>query len=485
METIRKRLSSMFPGHSWELVSERSVRSIYRLVRRGEVEYYVKIYSPRTFAEKLRNILYPRTLHEARMLARLRNSGLPAPAVNNHVRAGSESALVTRAVFPAKALYEEKREKQIEVMLNMSVRLLNEGYCFTDMHAGNIILDCNGNPFLVDAYEISPFRIMTSGHAASLLAQVASVFDIPAEKLDPYLAQIRGIGDIGALRDKVRSRSRTLGRERVRRRVRRSLRDGSFSRAVFSPRFRAFVNREHSPDLDEVIACHLAQVSQGVHLYKFQEKTQLSRVGGYCVKSYRKARPPAEPYAVRSWKGSLTLLFNDIPVADPVAVIIFPDRGSMLVTRALDQPDLDRLLSSSGYRHMSLTRKRELAASLGALIGTLHKKGVYHADLKACNIKADADTIRFFLLDTDRVEQMRSIPEAKRLRNLVQLNTSIPLHVSRTMRMAFLKAYCSLTGEDPKDMFRRVWRLSRSGDVIYCTGERDRIERWPARRDSA
>mgnify|MGYP002683008875 CR=1 FL=1 len=134
METIRKRLSSMFPGHSWELVSERSVRSIYRLVRQGEVEYYVKIYSPRTFAEKLRNILYPRTLHEARMLARLRNSGLPAPAVNNHVRAGSESALVTRAVFPAKALYEEKREKQIEIMLDMSVRLLNEGYCLSLIH---------------------------------------------------------------------------------------------------------------------------------------------------------------------------------------------------------------------------------------------------------------------------------------------------------------------------------------------------------------
>jgi tRNA A-37 threonylcarbamoyl transferase component Bud32 len=481
MGTIRGHISSLYPGHSWELVSERSVRSIYRLVRQGKVEYYAKIYSPRMLPDKLRNFLYPRTLYEARMLARLLHSGLPVPEVCNHIRMGSESALITHAVFPARGLFEVERERQIRVMLDMSVQLLNRGYRFTDMHIGNIILDRYNSPVLVDAYEIYPVKKMTSGHAASLFAQVASAFDLPVERIEPYLVQVEGIGDVTTVREMIRFRSRFLRREQVRRRVRRSLREGSFSRVLVDPLFRAFVNRTYSPDFRALIDEHFTHVSEGIHLYKIQRKTQLSRVGEYCVKSYKKAWPPAAPYAVRSWKGSLRLLFNNIPVADPVAVIVFRDRKSMLVTRALNQPDLDRFLGGD-FRCLPLARKRDLASSLGIFVGNLHAKGIYHADLKACNIKAGMmDPVQFFLLDTDRVEQRKSLPRKKRLKNLVQINTSIPLQVSRTMRMAFLRAYCSLTGDDPKDLFRKVWQLSAGSEVIYCSNTGDITEQWPGR----
>ncbi len=478
MDAVMKKISSLYPEHSWELVSRRSARSIHRLLRQGEVGYYVKLLLPRTLPEKLRNLIYPKTLREAAMLARLMHAGIPVPEVCGHVRAGSASALITRAVSPARGLFEEGRQRQIEVMLDMSVRLLNAGFGFSDMHLGNIILDRHGSPFLVDAYEIAPLKKTTLKHAASLFAQVVNIFDLSREELEPYLVRAAGIGETEAAWERVRSLSLRLRREQVGRRVARSLREGSFSRAFLCPQFRAFVNRSHSPDLHCLVAAHRAHLAGGTNLYKIQKKTQISTTGEYCIKSYAKAKLFTAPYAVRSWKGSLTLLFNGVPVADPVAVIVFRNRESMLVTRDLDQPDLDCFLAGC-YSRLPLPERRSLAQALGGFVGTLHAKGIYHADLKACNIKVCTDPVQFFLLDTDRVEHRRVLSRKKRLKNLVQINTSIPREVGRTARMAFLISYCAITGDDPGDLFKDVWRLSSGSEVIYRCDAGDVIEQWP------
>ncbi len=480
MDLVMEKISSMYPEHSWELVSRRSARSIHRLLRQGEVEYYVKLHSPRTLPEKLGNFLSPKTLREAGMLSRLMHAGVPVPEVCGHVRAGSASALITRAVFPARGLFEESRKMQVAIMLDMSVRLLNAGFGFSDMHPGNIILDRHGNPFLVDAYEIIPLKKTTLKHAAALFAQTVNIFDLGREELEPFLMRVPGIGDRTAAWERIRSRALCLRRGQVRRRVGRSLREGSFSRAFLCPSFRAFISRSYSPDLHGLVAAHRAHLAEGTNLYKVQKKTRLSTTGEYCIKSYAKARIPTTPYAVRSWKGSLTLLFNGIPVADPVAVIVFRNRESMLITRDLVQPDLDRFLAS-GFSRLPLPERRSLAEAFGTFVGTLHAKGIYHADLKACNIKVCTNPVQFFLLDTDRVEHKRALSRKKRLKNLVQINTSIPLQVSRTARMAFLSAYSAITGDDPGDLFDRVRRLSSGNEVIYRSETGDVIEEWPKR----
>lgn len=472
-----EQISSKYPDHRWELVSERSNRRIYRLLRGGIIEYYIKIYDPRGLIEKLRNRLNPRTLHEFRMLQQLQLSGLPVPELKEHISVGYSTALITRAIFPSKSLLEVKREDQIRIMLEMSVRLINHGYHFTDMHAGNIVLDSHGKPYLVDAYEIIPCRKITLRRAAALLAQAGSDFHLSDEELDPYLHKVDGIEKIGMLRRKIRSLSLAFQKARVKRGVRRSFREGSFSLPLRSSSYRALVHRKYSPDLGSIIEAHFGNISQRKDIYKLQKKTQLSRVGGYCVKSYKKAWALMSPYARRSWKGLLTLLFNGVPVADPVACVLLPDRRSMLVTKALDQPDLDVFLWRE-YGQMALSRKRDIAKALGSFIGGLHSRDIYHADLKACNIKIETDSLRFYLLDTDRVEQKWALSREKKLRNLMQINTSIPKMVSRSVRMAFLESYCSITGYDARDLFRRIWKLSSASEIVYRCGAGDRIEEW-------
>jgi tRNA A-37 threonylcarbamoyl transferase component Bud32 len=481
LRTIVEHISLKYPDHRWELVSKRSNRSIYRLLRGDAVEYYVKIYDPKSPLEKLRNRMKPRTLHEFRMLQQLQLSGLPVPEVKEHISIGNSTALLTRAVFPSKSLLEMKREDQIRIMLEMSVRLINHGYHFTDMHAGNIILDSRGKPYLVDAYEIIPCRKITLGRAAALLAQAGSDFHLSDEELDPYLLRVDGIKKIGMLRRKIRSLSLAFQKARVKRRVRRSFREGSFSLPLSTSSHRALVHRKYSPDLDGIIEAHCANVSKRRDLYKLQEKTQLSRVGGYCVKSYKKAWALMPPYARRSWKGLLTLLFNGVPVADPVAYVLLADGKSVLVTKALDHPDLDVFLWRE-YEQMTPARRHDVARALGLFIGNLHSRDIYHADLKACNIKVETDSLKFYLLDTDRVEQRWALSRGKKLRNLMQINTSIPRMVSRSVRMAFLEAYCSVTGYDARDLYRRIWRLSSASEIVYRCGAGDRIEEWSSAR---
>jgi serine/threonine protein kinase len=108
----------------------------------------------------------------------------------------------------------------------------------------------------------------------------------------------------------------------------------------------------------------------------------------------------------------------------------------------------------------------------------MHALGIYHADLKACNILTDKDGIRFFLTDTDRVRQYRYLSEKRRIKNLLQIHLSIPKHVSRPFRMRFLKGYTGETREDTKVLFSKIWGLSKGMEIVYTTDMGDKFERW-------
>lgn len=469
-----------YPHHTWALVHERSLRSVYRLDAGGVPEYFVKIYDPKTCQEKIRNLLRQRTLHEARMLVRLKEAGILVPEVHDHVRFHAGSALVTRAVTSARPIFEIDAERRSAIMLDLAADLLNNGFFFTDMHAGNIVLDGRERPYLLDAYEIVPCKKITRKHIVSLFAQVLNNADITENELAEALKMLKHCYDTDDLAAEIRTRFLSLRRRYVKKRVRRSLKQGSFSREIIGDTCRAYVRRGHSLDLDDVLAKHRRNIQDNENVLKFQEKTQLSRVGQYCVKTYKRAKFMCSPYALRSWKGLLTLYFNRVGVAEPVAVAFFRDKSSVLITQMLSHPDLDVFLWEN-YAGLSIKEKSKIAHAFGRMIGSLHSVNIYHADLKACNIKIEKYGMRFYFLDTDRIEQKRSISYAGRLKNLVQINTSIPLHISRSLRMTFLQAYAAYTHDNPKVLFKEVWERSSGREILFRTSGGDRIEAWSSK----
>ncbi|MEA3224295.1 MAG: lipopolysaccharide kinase InaA family protein [Thermodesulfobacteriota bacterium] len=476
-------IKSRFKGYEWDLVQHKDVRSVYKLTKDDSPSLYIKIYHPTSLFQRLRNLIYPKTLKEARMLEKLKKSGIMVPDVVDHIRHGHVSALVTRAISPSKSLLDTPHTEQANITLDMAYSLLEKGFLYKDLHAGNLILEGSQRPVLVDAYEIVPKHRIRDHDIVRLLAQVASVYNTPHDILTNYVQKLSSRKKADKVATIIRKTALSNKRRMVKRLIMRLLRQSSFSEEISTDTYRAYIHKGNHIDLDDLISRHRQNILNNTNILKYQAKTQLSIVDNYCVKSYKRPRLLTRPYALRGWKGLLTLYFNNIPVPSPVAIVIFKDRSSVLITKALAQPNIDRVLYHE-YAHMDFKQKIDIARALGKLIGHMHTINIYHADLKACNIKLSQPSIDFLFLDTDKVIQSRRLSKRRRLKNLVQLNTSIPTHVSLGVRMAFIKAYSAIIEDNPKDLFRKIWGLSSAQDVVYCTDSGDRVESWRSKSNS-
>ncbi len=470
-------IRARYMDYYWEPVTQRRMRSVYRLVRQGHHTLYIKVYHPRSALQMLRNLLAPKTLKEARMLYVLARHGMKVPLVTNHLKIHTVSALVTRGIEGSMPLWRLDETSRVKVMLDMALSLLQRGFYHRDFHVGNIMIDEKGNSYLLDVYGVYKARKVKERHVVGMLSQILMAHS-PADDVltEDYLNGLPFVKHVQTVVEKARLRAEAKRKSWVRGNVRRSLRSGSFSDKVRTGEYFAFVRKGISLDLDKIMACHRDNMSRGVDILKLQEKTQLSRVNGYCVKTYASPGPIARPYALRAWKGLLTLYFNAVPVPEPVAVVVFRDRSSMLITGFLDLATLDKILYHD-YSDMENTDKVRMLKYLGRLVGQMHYLGIYHADLKACNFLVDADQ-RIFIVDTDRVTQSRAVTRRRRIKNLVQLNTSIPLGVPRSARMRFIWAYAEVMHEQPRELFNKVWKLSRHRDIVYTTSQGDKVEAW-------
>lgn len=107
-------------------------------------------------------------------------------------------------------------------------------------------------------------------------------------------------------------------------------------------------------------------------------------------------------------------------------------------------------------------RTRQVATSLGQLIGRMHRWQITHRDLKGCNllVAEGADDVQTYLVDLDGVRQRRRLSFRQRARDLARLSASIEAHpwTTRTDRYRFLRAYLDhYDGAEPIAI-DRLWR---------------------------
>jgi hypothetical protein len=145
-----------------------------------------------------------------------------------------------------------------------------------------------------------------------------------------------------------------------------------------------------------------------------------------------------------------------------------------------DLPQLDRFLAR-GLKARGLPAARAWARALGRFIGGLHRRGIYHADLKACNLLvegSDGSEPRFVLLDHDRLLFGGPVTVRRRLKNLMQLNTSLPRALSTGLRARLLRAYVRAAGWKGgwKVLWREVLRESRGKGIVYVSDAGDVFE---------
>jgi tRNA A-37 threonylcarbamoyl transferase component Bud32 len=207
--------------------------------------------------------------------------------------------------------------------------------------------------------------------------------------------------------------------------------------------------------LNEVLLEHdEALAAQDARVAKEGRKTAVTLHGDVVVKE-RRAPSAFHRLRDRMWPSrhragyvaAHSLWLRGVASMRPLAYV---QRAGRIFSVFEDLSQLDRLdrflmkVADSGRREWKLAWIRYTADWLASL----HRRGIYHGDLKAVNVRVeDVDgRICLYLLDTDRVViRFRPVSRRRRLKNLAQLAASIPRSFSRTDRLRWFRHYARAT----------------------------------------
>jgi serine/threonine protein kinase len=130
--------------------------------------------------------------------------------------------------------------------------------------------------------------------------------------------------------------------------------------------------------------------------------------------------------------------------------------------------EMDRYISK-GFSDFK--EKRYFVNVFVRWLSNLHKGGLYHRDMKTCNISVSKsrETWDFYLLDLEDVRLDRRVSEKELFKNFLQLNTSTPKTVTTTDRFRFFGAYLRLNPivKDRKSFLRRLIDESKRRELVY------------------
>jgi len=465
----------------------------------GKGNVVMKHYRRDGLLDRLATLFFPPPCErEWKMSALLAQRGVPTPralALGTRRRGVgvAEGFFVTREVEFGRASDDESLwNRAFFHALGGFVRLLHDADVFhPDLHLGNILLgEGAGNFFVVDLHSLGPLIGLTPTQALENLSHIRNSLPLEAAHwFAPFLDGYFAPGDppgLGRLDAAVAAQERAAAmHHRIARRLQdRCLRQSSsyavtqrFGRSVFHPRhiapdivllaFDAFFSSEHpllKEDRSAVLRTGFRVDDRPVliKLYRPCGITQFIRA------LFRRGRGRT------AWRNGRGLVVRGIPCAEPLAYIrdavpILAPREAVLLVHLRDSCELDRLLGEE----LDPSRRRCLAQECGRALGRVHSRNVYPHDLKACNVLVEEtqEGFLFRLVDHDGASFPRTLSFKQKVRNLAQLNNSVPRALTRTDRLRFCIAYASSFANrpDPRRLFRAVWRRARDRGLVWLS----------------
>jgi tRNA A-37 threonylcarbamoyl transferase component Bud32 len=192
---------------------------------------------------------------------------------------------------------------------------------------------------------------------------------------------------------------------------------------------RGFRRRDADPEQLRAVLADLGRAER----IKDRPGANLYRSGAWIVKEHRSTRA-----ARRAWVNACGLEARGIGTARALAWagrwLVMEDAGETL------DAWIDRCFAAAED-----TAREALAGELGRLLAVLHRRGIYHADLKANNVAWQPGAAPR-LLDYGRVHFGWRIGLRRRVKNLAQLNAALPDRVDERFRQAALTHYLRESG---------------------------------------
>jgi tRNA A-37 threonylcarbamoyl transferase component Bud32 len=453
--------------------------NLYRAAARVDVPglgpLLLKVHTPHGMGDRARAVLREsRAKAEWRAARFLRGAGLPTPEpiVLAERRRGlvvgeaaSAARFLERRETLAPALRAQPPDKARALLERVArwVRAMHDrGVAHGDLHSGNVLVGPGpGDRCDLHLVDLHAARFGRPVSAVARAANLAQLLHSLREAIGPggrlrALHAYLGASPARATLRQVVARVERLVRARERRRVasrtRRCVEEsGQFTRDVGTGA--GFRRREVSvARIDAAIAAHdraLALRTEAVA--KDGRKSRVTRHGDVVVKealspgALDRAKDLAAPSRRRAgYRNAHGLVVRGIGTAAPLAVVERGGRRFALYEDLSALPRLDhRVIAAEKARPGRRGRRRAFVEATADFVARLHRTGVYHGDLKACNVLVEERglALAFRLIDTDRVRFLRRVSRRRRLKNLAQLAASTPRSVTRTDRLRWFRRY--------------------------------------------
>jgi len=177
----------------------------------------------------------------------------------------------------------------------------------------------------------------------------------------------------------------------------------------------------------------------------------------------------------KAWYAGNGFVVRNCPTPVPIAMVEKTGRSlvksSFILTEYINDaiPSYIYVRDSLEYvcnkAENSFASKRTFIETFARSFSNLHKSNIYHADLKGGNVlvkEINNHEWEFYYVDLDRVFFKKKIKKNCIIKNLIQLNASLPNAFSFADRMRFFKSYSNLTRltVNDKSIIREIVKAS-------------------------
>jgi serine/threonine protein kinase len=292
------------------------------------------------------------------------------------------------------------------------------------------------------------------------------------------------------LLDRIHVQMDRLQKKQWRSRTRRCLKESTEFSIRREKGFRYFLRRDFGLDqVKRIVEEHLRLLQENPSsLAKNAPEVSVSIMKGegvrICVKHFRNLSlwrtlkdHFRRPKGLKSWVGSHGLRVRGIPSLTPLALVEkrkwwgLRESFFLMETSEIGQ-EMDRYVLE---RLGDLQKKRLFTKGFAQWLSRLHRRGVFHKDMKTCNIliSENGGGWKFHLLDQEDISLDQEVGPGKLFKSFLQLNTSTPRTVTRTDRLRFLKEYLRENPilNHPDEFVQKLMKESRRRGIVYVSSQ--------------
>ena len=513
-DLLKEILDSMGTGKNCEVIRSDYRKKLLKYTHNQE-SFYIKQYRTKNSLDALKSVFSAskarREWDKSHLILKnhLLTAELVAVGEKRCFGMQKESYIISRTIpgsIPLKErlvntqqLSAEYRQINKNLLLRKFISYVKmvhaHGFFHSELHAENILVGQNDYIFyLIDVGRVKlrkrlpePWKIYDLARFFYSVLDICTNNEI-AELIDNYASNTLSSKDKKIFHKLVFEGIYKIKRRLWKGRTNKCLKDNAVFKTCTYGRYTINMRREWDVDtlVDLINKHNLSFRIKSDNVIKSSPKTGLTRVPvsnektkSVCIKEYRYPsflkrflRSFISSPARKAWFASHGLLSLNFLTPRPIA--LFEEKGFGILKKSfIIMEDISACLPCNQYiskrfnyplDRITAGKKRSFVSSLAKSFKQLHDLSIYHGDLKESNVMVGElpGTWELFYIDLDRVYFNKNITLKKKIKNLSQLNASLPNYITYTDRLRFYRTYAgvkTLNVED-KRILKSIIQLS-------------------------